>query len=74
LLIILFKDNMALCNTNPIGGTEHVKVTIAEQAASKCLNMSSGIIVANSLRQMRNIIIKKLVQEKNAAIGRKRNA
>jgi hypothetical protein len=68
------KDNMALCNINPIGGTEHIKVPIAMQVVSKCLNMSNRIIIANLLRQMRNIIIKELVQEKNAAVRKKRNA
>jgi hypothetical protein len=50
-----------------------LKVRIAEQTFSKRLNMSSRIIVANLMRQMSNIIMKKLVQEKNAGIRRKRN-
>jgi hypothetical protein len=50
-----------------------LKVRIAEQPFSKRLNMSSRIIVANLMRQMSNIIMKKLVQEKNAGIRRKRN-
>ena len=52
---------------------QNVKVRIVEQTFSKRLNMSSRIIVANLLRRMRNIVTKKLVQEKNAGIRRKRN-
>jgi len=50
-----------------------LKVRIAEQPFSKRLNISSRIIIANLMRQMSNIIMKKLVQEKNAGIRRKRN-
>ena len=52
---------------------QNVKVRIVERTFSKRLNMSSRIIVANLLVHLSNIIMKKLVQEKNAGIRGKRN-
>jgi hypothetical protein len=52
---------------------QNVKVRIVERTFSKRLNMSSRIIVANLLVHLSNIIMKKLVQDKNAGIRGKRN-